>query len=68
MKITIAKAQNIGTTFIGLIATAFDVEDCRDIQIPANLQDPRHGMGTIYIGETAYDWFDRGDSVEFLPA
>lgn len=61
----IAKTENLGNTFSGLICAAFK---CRqeDVRIFAELQ---HGnCGTIKVRDVWSDWFDRGDSIEFIEA
>jgi len=64
-KVTIEKNKNIGNTFIGLVCTAFDCESKR-VRRDVHLQ---HGdCGTIEVCGERFDWFDRGDHVDFLLA
>lgn len=62
----ILKTQNTGNTFTGLIMAAFGLKDQRDVKQP--LEMFHYNMGTIEVRGKAYDWFDRGDSVDFFEA
>lgn len=64
--IAIKKQENIGNTFLGLVCAAFGVSSSSSVTIDAEYQ---HGScGTVEVCGVAYDWFDRGESVEFLEA
>jgi len=63
----INKAQNIGTTFVGLICSAFKC-DYGCVLVDPFMQSPEKGCGTIEVAGFAYDWFDRGDAIEFIEA
>jgi hypothetical protein len=64
--ITVQKSANIGNTFIGLVCTAFNLKDARQVSMPYDMQ--HGGMGTVIVKDTAYDYRDRGDSVSFFKA
>ncbi len=63
----IKKSENIGTTFIGLICTAFKCEQS-EVGFEPFMQHAACGCGTIEVLGKAHDWFDRGDSIEFIEA
>lgn len=63
----INKSENIGTTFIGLICTAFQC-NFSSVLIDPVMQSAQNGCGTIEVAGMAYDWFDRGESIEFIEA
>ena len=64
-KVTIEKSNNIGNTFDGLVCAAFDCK-IKDIRKDYHLQ---HGdCGTIEVFHEVFDWFDRGDRIEFIAA
>jgi len=62
----ISKSQNLGNTFSGILAAAFPSVDARLIKVPAHMQSGR--CGTVEVDGVGYDWFDRGDSYEFMVA
>jgi len=64
-KVTIEKSKNLGNTFTGLICAAFDC-DTKDIRQDWHLQ--YKDCGTIEVSHEVFDWFDRGDYVEFIAA
>lgn len=63
----IKKSENIGTTFIGLICAAFNCQ-FSSVLVDPFMQFAKNGCGTIEVAGMAYDWFDRGDSIEFIEA
>ena len=66
MAIIVEKSKNIGTTFNGIIATAFPMVDTRLIKVDPFMQCGN--CGTIEVNGMAYDWFNRSDRFEFMVA
>jgi len=66
MAIIIEKSKNLGTTFAGIIATAFPLADARQIKVDPLMQCGN--CGTIEVNGEAFDWFNRADRFEFMKA
>lgn len=64
--LTISKTENIGNTFDGLVMTAFNCKKQSDIKIDPFLQHGR--CGTVEVKGESFDWYDRGDRVDFIAA
>ena len=62
------QGDNSRLTFHGLVMQAFNCHDQKSVSVNPLNQNVRQGYGTVKVDGVAYDWFDRGDRIDFILA